>query len=292
MIDRTGPHRGRAARRFAACVALAGCWPAAVAQADAEIERYAGSLDGLLANSYVIASRDEALLVDAQLTRSDARQVVDLIERTGAPLTTIIVTHAHADHYLGLETVLAAFPRARVFANSRTAVEIARHGERERRHWKQALGEDIADAIVVPDVIQVTRFEAAGLSIQAIELWESESIAPTALFVPDRGWLIAGDVLFAAAHPRIDDAHLQGWRRNLDRLAALPDITTIYPGHGEPGDSGMIDRVRAYLASFENAARDAADADALVDAMKALYPAYRLPFRLRDSAEAALARRR
>jgi glyoxylase-like metal-dependent hydrolase (beta-lactamase superfamily II) len=48
------------------------------------------------------------VLVDAQYIDSGIAALGDLIESTGTKLTTIYVTHAHADHYLGIGALLAA----------------------------------------------------------------------------------------------------------------------------------------------------------------------------------------
>ena len=85
------------------------------------------------------------MLVDAQLTRSDARGVVEMIERSGANLKPVFITHAHPDHYLGLETLSRAFPRARIFTSQGTAIAIAGNGKAARLYWRERLGEDIAD---------------------------------------------------------------------------------------------------------------------------------------------------
>ena len=53
----------------------------------------------------LITGPTEAVLIDAQYLNDDVRDLGDLIERTGKQLTTIYVTHAHADHYLGLSLI-------------------------------------------------------------------------------------------------------------------------------------------------------------------------------------------
>src|SRR3954452_24566826 len=66
--------------------------------------------------STVLVGRCESVLVDAQYIDSDIAALGDLIESTGTKLTTIYVTHAHADHYLGIGALLERFPGARPLA--------------------------------------------------------------------------------------------------------------------------------------------------------------------------------
>jgi glyoxylase-like metal-dependent hydrolase (beta-lactamase superfamily II) len=43
-------------------------------------------------------------LIDIQYLRDDFDEVIRLIEVTGTTFTTIFTTHAHNDHYSGVET--------------------------------------------------------------------------------------------------------------------------------------------------------------------------------------------
>jgi len=45
----------------------------------------------------------EVMLVDAQLTRTNAERVLQEIKDTHKSLSLIYITHEHADHFLGLE---------------------------------------------------------------------------------------------------------------------------------------------------------------------------------------------
>ena len=66
--------------------------------------------------STLLVGRSESVLVDAQYIDSDIAALGDLIQETGTKLATIYVTHGHADHYLGIGTLLARFPGARAVA--------------------------------------------------------------------------------------------------------------------------------------------------------------------------------
>ena len=46
-----------------------------------------------------------------------------LIRQAQVERLTVFITHGHADHYLGLADILAAFPDARVFRTAATATE-------------------------------------------------------------------------------------------------------------------------------------------------------------------------
>src|SRR5882762_8043258 len=74
--------------------------------------------DQFWANSVIIEGAREVMLVDAQLTKTSAEKVLQQIEETKKPSSTIYITHAHADHFLGLEVFKEAYPGVRIIATS------------------------------------------------------------------------------------------------------------------------------------------------------------------------------
>ena len=64
----------------------------------------------------LVSGPTEAVLIDALYLKDDVRDLGDLIERTGKTLTTIYITHAHADHYLGIGPLMERFPDAKCVA--------------------------------------------------------------------------------------------------------------------------------------------------------------------------------
>src|SRR5258708_6902417 len=56
--------------------------------------------DQFWTNSVIIEGTHEVMLVDAQLTKTNAERVVEEIRITKKPLSIIYITHEHADHCL------------------------------------------------------------------------------------------------------------------------------------------------------------------------------------------------
>src|SRR6266404_2161179 len=77
--------------------------------------------DQFWTNSVIIEGTHEVMLVDAQLTKTNAERVLQEIRKTNKPLSIIYITHEHADHFLGLEVFKEAYPRVRVIATSAVA---------------------------------------------------------------------------------------------------------------------------------------------------------------------------
>lgn len=276
-------------QRVLCCAVAATVWfSGGIAHAQLKVLTHSGSVAGLHANSHLIAGRDDGLLIDAQMTRADAAGVVALIHQSQVQRLTVFITHGHADHYLGLAAILAAFPDARVFSTAATATEIAKNGPGERDRWKRSLGDDIADRVIVPEVLRGRQFEVEGEMFRVFEMRDdSESVRPSVVYSRDLGWLFSGDLVYSGVHLGLVENRPKQWRTTLGTLEELGPITTVYPGHGEAGPPELIERNRTYLTRYMEFARKAESAEELIAAMQDLYPAHRLPFFLRQAANAA-----
>ena len=72
-----------------------------------------------MASTLIYGDRD-ALLVDAFMTVEQASALADWVASKKKDLTTIYITHGHADHWFGVGTILERFPKARVVATPST----------------------------------------------------------------------------------------------------------------------------------------------------------------------------
>src|SRR5258708_32354343 len=66
--------------------------------------------DQVWVNSVVIEGEHEVLLVDAQLTKTNAEKVLEELRNTKKPLATVYITKQNADHFLALECLRKATP--------------------------------------------------------------------------------------------------------------------------------------------------------------------------------------
>src|SRR6202008_4961443 len=70
--------------------------------------------------STLIFGPRDAVLVDALMTVEEATALADWVALHQRRLTTVYITHGHADHWLGLSVLLARFPQARAVASAGT----------------------------------------------------------------------------------------------------------------------------------------------------------------------------
>jgi glyoxylase-like metal-dependent hydrolase (beta-lactamase superfamily II) len=69
-------------------------------------------------NGYLVEEDDGLTLIDAMVPRS-SKAVLAAAAKTGKPVTTILLTHAHGDHIGSLDELHAALPEAAVVISER-----------------------------------------------------------------------------------------------------------------------------------------------------------------------------
>src|SRR5712672_3822309 len=117
-------------------------WPSAFAagQQGLSIKVFTSPDDQFWVNSVIIEGKHEVMLVDAQLTKTNAEKVLQEIKETKKPLSIIYITHEHADHFLGLEVFKGAYPRVTIIATSAVVDRINKVYREKLDKWQRILG--------------------------------------------------------------------------------------------------------------------------------------------------------
>jgi glyoxylase-like metal-dependent hydrolase (beta-lactamase superfamily II) len=232
------------------------------------IHTYTAAEAGLLVNSYLVETADGVVLVDANLLLSDVRALAARIAALRKPLLGVFVTHAHPDHFNGLP--LLAGDDVPVFAGADVAETIARIADAKRAQWQPVYGDEWPDRYRVPDHRLSTgdTVKLGGLWYTLHAVGAAESHADSYLTLGDRAFI--GDLAFHGTHPYTADGHTGSWLAALDTLTETLEGATLYPGHGAPGDVGMLAEQRRYLMMYrETVGRLAAGAATLTDEQRA-----------------------
>src|ERR1700731_5271561 len=120
-------------------------------------------------NSVIIEGTHEVMLVDAQLTKTNADGVLQVIKETKKPLSIIYITHEHADHFLGLEVFKEAYPRVRIIANSAVVDRINNVYREKIDKWKTILGSGASSHVVAIDKFDGNFIEFEGSQIEVLK---------------------------------------------------------------------------------------------------------------------------
>jgi len=248
--------------------------------------------DQFWVNSVIIEGVDEVMLVDAQLTKTNAEKVLQEIKETKKPLSIIYITHEHADHFLGLEVFREAYPKVRIIADSAVVDRINRVYQDKIDKWKKILGSAATSHVVAIEKVDGNFIEFESSKIAVLKDIQGDTDENTMLWIPGQRILIAGDVVFNNMHVYTaeSDSRARGkWLNSLQKIRELKPSVVI-PGHskvGAPLDaSTAVDFTEDYLFAFEGELKKAKDSDSLINAMKKKFPSSDLLLAIERGAKA------
>jgi glyoxylase-like metal-dependent hydrolase (beta-lactamase superfamily II) len=229
--------------------------------------------------STLLTGPTEAALVDTQYLKHDVDAVIRRIEASGRTLTTIFVTHAHADHYFGTETLLKRFPGARAVALPSVVAEIRATNEAQRTQWRAWFGQRTVDNTVIPEPLDGDTIRVDHEELKVIEIGQADT-APTAIvWVPSLRAVVAGDAIYNGVNPFLAATGPDEWPKwieSVDAIAALqPRIVVAGHKNPEAADDDLdatITYTRDYLHAFIDELRVSSDSRDLVSRMRSRFP--------------------
>lgn len=255
-----GPGRGGRRRLLPVLAVLCGgIWPATAATADEaaaqahriELEALTGDvwlhtsfrdLEGyprFSSNGLVVAIEDGAIVIDTAWTEAQTIQLLDWTEANVGPVRAVYVTHWHIDRTAGLAEVhRRGIPS---FGGRRTrALALANGSMAPRRSVPDH--QPLAQGGVRGELF----YPGAGHTTDNMVVW-----------LDDARILFGGCLVKSASDGGlgyIDDADLTAWDGSLARVGErYPEALLIVPGHGKPGDLGLIDHSIALIESHRAA---------------------------------------
>jgi hydroxyacylglutathione hydrolase len=202
-------------------------------------------------STVVAGAAGGCLLVDPGVTVAElARLAADLRELGLRPVAAWS-THPHWDHVLWSRELGGA---PRYATPAAVAVTEAERAELAREAQRSAPGHDLSL------LGRLTPLDAAAVPWDGPEarLIVHDGHAPGhgAVFLPGTGVLVAGDMCSDVEIPLLDLAApdpLGGYRAGLERLAAVPGVRHVVPGHGHTGDADEFRRRLAADAAYLDA---------------------------------------
>jgi glyoxylase-like metal-dependent hydrolase (beta-lactamase superfamily II) len=234
--------------------------------------------DQFWVNSIIMEGADEVMLVDAQLTKTNAGRVSREIKETRKPLSIIYITHEHADHFLGLEVFKEAYPRVRIIAAPGVVDRINKVYQEKVDKWKKILGPGATSQVVPIEKFDGNSIKFESSEIEVLKHIQGDTDENTMLWIPEQRTLIAGDVVINNMHlyTAETDSEARGkWLNSLDKIRELK-ASLVIPRHskvGAPLDATTaVDFTENYLLVFEEELKKAKDPDSLVNTMKERFP--------------------
>src|SRR5882757_5840657 len=248
--------------------------------------------DQFWVNSVIIEGTHEVMLVDAQLTKTNAERALQEIKETKKPLSIIYITHEHADHFLGLEVFKEAYPRVRIIANSAVVDRINKVYQDKIDKWKKILGAGATSHVVAIEKLDDSFIKFESSQIQVLKNIQGDTDENTMLWIPGQRILIAGDVLFNDMHVYTAETDSKARAKWLDTLRKVRELkpSVVVPGHSKVGAaldaSTAVDFTERYLLAFNEELKTAKDPEGLINAMKEKFPSAGLLLALERGAKA------
>jgi len=227
----------------------------------------------------LIFGERDAVLVDTFLSIEQNMQLVDWVKAQDRNLAYIYITHGHGDHAFGVKQLIEAFPAAKAVAPAAVVAKARLEGTAPfiDDFWNARFPGQVPQPQVFPEVLDGDTFTVEGHPFKVIETGYTDTENTTALWVPDLGLIVAGDVAYNGIHQYMGETTTQSrqaWMQATDTLAAL-DPAYVVAGHKNPDlpDSpNILAETKQYLADFNRLDAETDTAIKLYDAMLKLYP--------------------
>lgn len=162
-----------------------------------------------LNDNFGLLVHEPALGATASVDAPDGEAIANEAERRGWPLTHLLLTHHHADHVQGTQTLKARFPHIKVIGAAKDAYRLP----------------PLDRAVSEGDVVEVGEARA-----RVIET-PGHTLGHIAYHFEDDEILFVGDTLFSLGCGRVFEGTMEMMRLTLETLADLPGETLVYCGH-------------------------------------------------------------
>ena len=206
---------------------------------------------GYMVNSTVIVGDKGVILVDSGGSDEVGRHIATAVRRiTDKPVTHVVNTHHHGDHYLGN----AAFEGATLISS-----EMCRKMVLETGHeWLDIMERDIGHKLSGTKPLAAGVTYAEGTRTEAmihgvrLVFWVpkgSHTIGDLMVHLPDDKVLITGDILVSGVVPTFQDGFVKNWIHTLDEMQTL-GVEHFVPGHGDLMTRQDVTALRSAMLRF------------------------------------------
>jgi glyoxylase-like metal-dependent hydrolase (beta-lactamase superfamily II) len=239
-----------------------------------KIHSYLSPAEGLQVNTQMIEGPNAVVIFDGQLLLPYADEVASYVQTIGKPVDRIILSHAHTDHWGGLQVLTQRFPDARVFALDGVADQIRANGPARLDRLRRNYGDKAAAKVTVPtETITEGLQRIDGITYDFKRFVDAESDLQLAALLPEQKVLMAFDLVYSPKqHAFTGGNHFDQWIIILETLKALQGYDTIIIGHDTPVDRSAIDSTMTYVERAKAIHSVSTDAKTYSESLKAAFP--------------------
>jgi glyoxylase-like metal-dependent hydrolase (beta-lactamase superfamily II) len=218
-------------------------------------------------NSILLDAPKGLIVIDTGRHRAQQDKILAAAKARGKPIAAIINSHWHLDHTGGNQEIRAAYPAARIIASNAVVGALGGFLKDSRKGAEDYLAhekvppeveaeirgdfaamDDRADLLPTDPVTRSGRRMIAGRKLDVRLARNAATEGDVWVYDPSTKTLFAGDLVTAFA-PFLDTACVNGWKRALGEIAAMPFVRLV-PGHGEPMSPGQFRQWRTAFTNF------------------------------------------
>ncbi len=216
---------------------------------------------GFMNNPAFVVTNDGVVVVDPGSSVQAGRMVLRQIRQlTDKPVTHVLNTHVHGDHWLGNQAIHDAYPRAKIMAHPEM-IRVAH--DSAAATWldimdrlTQGFTRDTRAIIPTIPLAENQRFTTGGIEFRIHAPEKAHSGTDIMIEVATESLLFLGDNVMNGRFGQMNDGTFAGNIAACDRALLLP-AKIFVPGHGKTGGRENVSAYRNYLSSlFETVRRE------------------------------------
>lgn len=214
---------------------------------------------GFMNNPAFVVTDTGVVVIDPGSSVQAGRMVLRQIRRvTGQPVTHVLNTHVHGDHWFGNQALHDAFPQAQIMAHP-LMIEAAHAGQAAR--WLDLMdrltaGFTRGTRAVIPTVpvVEDQSLKIGGVTFRILAPPKAHSGTDIMIHVVEEDVLFLGDNVMSGRLGALNDGTFRGSIAACDRALAVP-AEIFVPGHGRTAGKAIVATYRDYLATLFDTAR-------------------------------------
>ena len=208
---------------------------------------------GFMNNPVFVLTKSGVVVIDPGSSVQAGRMVLRRIRRiTRRPVTHVLNTHIHGDHWLGNQAFARAFPRVKLMAHPRM-IALARAGA--GKDWVRIMDRMTGGATrgtrpVIPTIAirDGYSFRTGGVKFMIHAPAAAHSDTDIMIHIVNDSVVVLGDNVLYKRLPRMNDATFQGNIKACD-VALRLKARRYVPGHGPTGGARIVKLYRRYLST-------------------------------------------
>lgn len=240
-------------------------------------------------NAYIFSDDKSIILVDSLRNSQEAALLAQQIKQLGKPLTHLLLTHGHPDHYTGMYVIKNEFPDVKIVVTTQQIKDdimgfsawMESVGWLDKEPKLKPLtatnpnGFDYQNNIEVLNSNELALAEGAVLNLNS-DYPATECEHLTTIFSQDLNAFFTNDFIYNGVHPwlAIDQQNIHNWKTQLQQFGQqfAESKPAIYPGHGKPTDVSGFSTMLKYITDFEKTVSTATTREEAMQKMQELYP--------------------